>query len=38
MASANAAFPKGDFGEEDILWLNVLYYFLARHPTRGYGQ
>lgn len=39
MALVYVAFPKGDFGEEDILQLNILYmYFRAYHPTRERGR
>lgn len=38
MASMNIAFPKGDFREEVILQLNILYIFLAHLPSKGHGQ
>lgn len=35
MASANVAFPKGNFREEDILWLNILYVFSGSSSYQG---
>lgn len=35
IASANAAFPKGGFGEEDVLRLSVLYVFSGSSSYQG---